>query len=282
MKQVEESVKQCLTECAKIWGERYGFSAEEAICMLSEKKVTEKKVTDKKVTDKKVTEKKVTEKKVASIKLPFVGVIDMERCQGVRKNEGLYNQCEGEKAEGEWCVRCVKEGKKNGRGKPDEGSIEERKEKGEEYRSEKGEIPVAYLKIMRKKGWCKEEVEEEAKRQGVVLPEWVWNDTKKGRPKKEKTEEKEAKKGRPKKEKKIEIEKEDLFVKLMKEAAAKEEVEQEAKEEVEVEVEEISVKKEIVNGKTYLRSKKDNRMYDEETEDEIGIWNEELKEIEYY
>jgi hypothetical protein len=62
-----------------------------------------------------------------------------------------------------------------------------------------------------------------------------------------------------------------LFAKVMKEAL-----------ELEVEVEEISVKKEIVNGKTYYRSKKDNKMYDGETEEEIGRWNEELKEIEYY
>ena len=51
-------------------------------------------------------------------------------------------------------------------------------------------------------------------------------------------------------------------------------------EEEEEEEEEVSCTKFEFNGKTYLKSTK-NVLYDMESQDEIGIWNDKEQKIEY-
>jgi hypothetical protein len=53
-----------------------------------------------------------------------------------------------------------------------------------------------------------------------------------------------------------------------------------SEEEEEEEQEEVSCKKFEFNGKTYLKTEK-NVLYDYETQDEIGVWNEKEQKIEY-
>jgi hypothetical protein len=59
-----------------------------------------------------------------------------------------------------------------------------------------------------------------------------------------------------------------------------EEEEEEDIEEDEDEVEEVKVTGFAFEGKKYLRSP-DNTVFDAETQDEIGMWNEETNKIEF-
>ena len=151
------------------------------------KEEKEKKVKKEKV--KKVKKEKVKkEKKVKSkYPMPFVGVVDEENCCGIKFNGGLHTQCDAKKKNGDYCGRCHKQTEKNANGKPSYGDIRDRLSCGLlEYRDPKGKMTVPLANVMKKKGWSREEVEEEAKRMGVEIPDehWVERKSSRGRPKK--------------------------------------------------------------------------------------------------
>jgi hypothetical protein len=244
-------------------GERYGFDVEEAL-----------------------KEVKISVEKGCS-PMPFVGVLLEGCCHGVRQNYGLLTQCE-KKSEKKYCVSCERQAEKNASGKPDHGSIEDRMEAyecGKEYRSPKGKSPIAYAKVMEKLGLKREDVEAEAKRKNVVLRESDFEvaEKKRGRPKKTETSESKGPRGRPKKTKKVEVAKtEDLFASLISEAKANN-TQVEAKEKPKMEEpnreEAVKVKRFEFNGKKYLRTS-DNVLYDEKTQECMGVFNEERQEID--
>ena len=140
------------------------------------------------------------------IKLPWCGVWVEGNCKSIRKNGGLYTQCEKE-SESEYCVGCSREISKNGELKY--GTVYDRMKVGiEEYIDKNGNKPLKYSKIMKKEKISMEEVLEEGKRLGLEVPlcHFEESDGKRGRPKKEKSvveivEKK--KRGRPKKEKEM-------------------------------------------------------------------------------
>jgi len=265
------------------------------------------------------------------IKMPWCGVIEEMLCKSIRKNGGLYTQCEKE-SECEYCVGCLKEISKNGELKW--GSVYDRMKVGiEEYRDRNGNKPLKYRKIMKKDGISMEEVLEEGKRLGWEVPlcHFEENDGKRGRPKKEKSvvEMVEKKKrGRPKKEKEMVSQNagEDLIASLLlgvgvggplgvpspydgigrqdqvqekepsadlavqeKEPSADQEKEPSAVQEKpsadladladEDEEEETCVIKFTIDGKIYLKSD-DNVLYDLNTHDAVGVWNEKSNEID--
>jgi len=148
------------------------------------------------------------------VELPFLGEKE-EGCEGVVPSGGLYLQCCKEMKSNNLCAACVKQGEKNGTGEPDNGRIDRRLESElYEYRTPKGKKCTRYVKVMEEKGWTREEVEEEARRQGKVIPEEHFEEESKGKGKekgkvkevkKEKVKE-EVKRGRPKeKAKEVEI-----------------------------------------------------------------------------
>ena len=217
------------------------------------------------------------ERESSKIPMPFVGVIREEYCNVIRLNHGLYTQCKNRCSISEngynVCERCIKEIEKNG--KPTYGYIQERVEKGEDYRCPKGKKVVKYGKVMEKLNIKREDVEKEAKRQGIVIDESEFEieKTKRGRPSKRETavvdtssEEGDVVKrgrGRPKKEKKSVI------------SDLKSEKLREKEEEVEIEVEvekELAVTEFIFKGKKYLKAG-DNTLYDLDTHEEVGMWN---------
>jgi hypothetical protein len=226
-KGLELMVSSGIEEALGICSVRYGFSLEEALCMLNVE----------------IEEKK--DVKVSKMPLPFSGVVKEGCCGGLRQNHGLLTQCEVKVKEGvEYCGRCSKECKNNGSGKPDRGSIKERLaawEEGKEYRDPKGRVAVGYAKVMQKLKLTESMVKEEALRQGVVLKDSDLNmeEKKRGRPKKEKvltrdTDSEVSKKkgrGRPKKEgKEVSVKTEDLFATLISEAKTKSKSEEEEEE----------------------------------------------------
>lgn len=276
---------------------KYNFSEVEALSgvLLAVREVGRKKVV------------KVTK---VGVPLPFTGYVSEECCSGVRQNHGLLTQCPKSKSDSkEYCSGCQKQADKNASGKPNSGSISDRLaafESGKEYRDPKGKAPVAYVKVMQKLKLSKEEVEEEAGKQKIELPSDLFNAAiaKRGRPKKnsavtsdtdsEKSEPK--RRGRPKKTgKPVEVSTtEDLFASLISEAKAnsprpskaeaKEKVEpkeaekKKATKEAEVEAE-VKVKKFEFKGTVYYRTS-DNVLYDPNTQDCVGVFNEERQEID--
>ena len=161
-------------------------------------------------------------------KLPWCGVEWSERCENIKRNEGLYTQCEGKRSVGMKCEKCEKSEKSGMR----YGRVDERMSVGiMEYRDSEGNGPVAYSKIMKKYGLTKERVLLEGKIVGVEVPEIHFLEEevgKRGRPRKSKDDVKDdvkdvvvekKKRGRPRKEKEVEnkITGEDLIASLLRE-----------------------------------------------------------------
>ena len=189
----------------------------------------------------------------SEVPLPFNGSVNMLNCVALRKNHGLYTQCEGKKEKDvEYCKSCDKKMKKMGSSVPEYGTIMLRSEVGlMEYVDPSGGKAIHYTKVMKKLKLSREQVEEEGKKMGMEILEchFLEEDKKRGRPKGEEKVKKEGKKGRPKKEKTVieEVEEEDpedLFAKLVLEASK--EIAEEALSEV---MDELVVDEEVADEK---------------------------------
>lgn len=237
-----------------------------------------------------------------SKRMPWCGVVLSGRCSSLKYNLGLYTQCMN-RSESLDCAVCERQVEKNG-GVSLHGRVEDRMSCGiMEYKDVKGRGPISYIKIMKKFNLKREDVELEASKLGWEVPECHFDvkAAKRGRPKKdssaeEKSEsvlcgeeasssssssEEKKKRGRPKKEKEIVNNEagEDLIASLVKELHDSSNIEEELCEEEEEEEEETTVKKFEFNGTTYLKSD-DHILYDMNSHEGIGIWNEETQEIE--
>ena len=195
--------------------------------------------------------------KVSKVPMPFVGEMCKDKCNGIKLNHGLYTQCEREGKinykEYKVCEGCMKDIEKNG--KPKYGYIQERVEKGEDYRCQKGNKVIKYGNVIEKLKIKREDVEKEAKRLGIKIDEKEFEveKIKRGRPAKRETavldsssEEGDVVKrgrGRPKKEKKSVISENKIEMS---------EVVEEREEEEEVEVE-LAVSEFIIKGAKYYR-----------------------------
>ena len=244
------------------------------------------------------------------IMLPFCGRIDEERCQGIKINYGLYTQCENNIFQKNLCKTCHKQSEKNSDGKPNYGTIDERLDKN--YKDKNGKQPIKYSKFMEKMNITREMAEKEAEEQGVTIPEEEFEikKTSRGRPKKSTsttdTSDEESiaepkKRGRPPKEKKV-IENgnvgDDLIKNLIEEAnksepkkAATPEPKKVATPEPKKAVtpepdndddsddeEETVVVPFTFKGVKYLKAA-DNTIYDINTHEEVGVWDEDKQEI---
>ena len=249
-----------------------------------------------------VNEKEKNKEKGKKIMLPFCGRIDDERCQGIKINYGLFTQCENNIFQKNLCKTCHKQSEKNSDGKPNYGTIDERLDKN--YKDKNGKQPIKYSKFMEKMNITREMAEKEAEKQGVTIPEEEFEikKTSRGRPKKSTsttdTSDEESiaepkKRGRPPKEKKV-IENgnvgDDLIKNLIEEAnksEPKKEATPEPKKEATLESdndddsddeEETVVVPFTFKGVKYLKAA-DNTIYDINTHEEVGVWDEEKQEI---
>ena len=241
--------------------------------------------------------------------LPFCGRIDDERCQGIKINYGLYTQCENNMFQKNLCKTCHKQSEKNSDGKPNYGTIDERLDKN--YKDKNGKEPIKYSKFMEKMNITREMAEKEAEEQGVTIPEEEFEikKTGRGRPKKSTsttdTSDEESiaepkKRGRPPKEKKV-IENgnvgDDLIKNLIEEANKSEpkktatplpkeptpEPKKTATPEPENDDDSDDEEETVVapftfKGVKYLKAA-DNTIYDINTHEEVGVWDEEKQEI---
>ena len=243
------------------------------------------------------------------IMLPFCGRIDEERCQGIKINYCLYTQCENNIFQKNLCKTCHKQSEKNSDGKPNYGTIDERLDKN--YKDKNGKQPIKYSKFMEKMNITREMAEKEAEEQGVTIPEEEFEikKTSRGRPKKSTsttdTSDEESiaepkKRGRPPKEKKV-IENgnvgDDLIKNLIEEANKSEpkktatpppkeptpEPKKRATPEPENDDDSDDEEETVVapftfKGVKYLKAA-DNTVYDINTHEEVGVWDEEKQEI---
>ena len=216
-------------------GDRYNFDAEEAIVMLGLSSV-EVVHSSKGRSSSSVSKKERSEVVKASFPLPFNGECNDSKCCGLRQNNGLYTQCQvARKGEKRYCKTCEAQADKNGNGKPDYGTIEDRLAVDIfDYVDPRGIRPVGYKKIMKKLKITEEQVLEEAGKLNIIINMQHFLEVeeprrgRKANPLKEAKVKAEGKKGRPKKTKKvleIEGESEDLFASLVASASSMEEEE---------------------------------------------------------
>jgi len=210
--------------------------------------------------------------------IPYCGERMEGKCIGLKYNSGLYTQCVKEGKP--YCKNCEKAIEKNGR--VPYGTIIDREKVGiMEYLDPSGRKVVEYSSVMKKLNISREEAESAAEKMGWKIPEihFAEKKGKRGRPKKkdvcvsdtesEKSVEK-KKRGRPRKEKEVVTNTgEDLIASLTKNINEEEEEEEEVKEVIEFTVDE----------KKYLKSEEGNVLYDIETHDPVGLWDENKKKI---
>ena len=144
--------------------ELYLFDADEALQLLNLESmvmIREVKSKEKVVKEKVVKEKVPKAKKSKQIPLPFSGVCDASKCQGICLNYGLYTQCWAEKSEGDFCVSCASSNPF--------GTMEDRLK--ECFKTPEGKSPVHFTTVMKKLRLTREAVEAEALKQGVEVSE---------------------------------------------------------------------------------------------------------------
>lgn len=216
-KEIKRELEKCSKKVVKVLECKYGLES----CEVDVEKI---------VLDA-MGEKGLKGEKVKKVVLPFMGKNVEGSCSGLEYNHGLLSQCMNEKKVGcKYCVLCEEESKKNNNGKPENGCIEDRVEayeRGVEFKTEKGKVPIAYAKVMQKLKLTEEEVLAEAKRQNITMnrEHFAMPELKRGRPKKETSnkEEEVKRRGRPKKEHKAIVvsSTEDLFASLISEAKSR-------------------------------------------------------------
>jgi len=117
----------------------------------------------------------VGEKKIS---LPYNGTMVEMNCRCLKKNSGLYTQCENKKKVGcDYCSGCERNMKKKGEsvGVPELGRIEDRlKCDILDFVCRNGEKPVRYMEYLKKCKVTKEEVLESAGRNNVEINAVHW------------------------------------------------------------------------------------------------------------
>ena len=153
-----EFAHACVMECSR----RYEFDGEEAVKLLG--------LRNPLVKTKITKEKRVQNK--PKYTFPYNGERNMDVCQGLILNGGLFTQCEMSKKTQLYCGKCSKQAEKNSHGTPNYGTIMDRNSVGiMEYIDPSGKCPVSYLKFINKKKWNLEEVQEEAKKYSININE---------------------------------------------------------------------------------------------------------------
>ena len=262
-----------------------GVSKEELYRLCEGKELCGKELCGKELGGKKLELNSV---------LPWCGVVIEECCKGLKLNNGLHTQCNRMRGSSDYCVSCVKLMEKNGGSLP-YGSVDDRlKCDILDYVDPKGKETIPFANVMKKLNISKEEAIKEAEKLGWTIPECHFEEKKgkRGRPKKDTSAEDTAsecsdgekkKRGRPKKNKEVVSNNagEDLIASLLEQENGMEEKKEEelVEEVVEEEEEETKVIKFEIEGKSYLKSE-DNVLYDMESHDAVGLWNEETKKIE--
>ena len=281
-------VKGMGEDLVKKLSKRFDFNYEEGLRAVN--------LEEYKVKSKEIDRSKKNESKQSKIPIPFCVKELKGNCMGIRLNHGLFTQCGNKRGTNGYCATCGKQAEKNTNGEPTYGTISQRIAKGNDFRDPKGKLPIQYGNIMQKLNITREQAEEEAARQGVTIPEREFEIKKaqRGRPKKDTSaidtsEEDTPKKqrGRPKKEKKtinnntsteltpdLEFNTPEKSINCNDSSSSSS-----LSPETDSDEEETAVKIFKYNGKKYLKAD-DNTIYDFNSHEEIGSWNDKTKSIQ--
>lgn len=104
------------------------------------------------------------------VQLPWLGCYNSTLCHALRRNYGLYTQCENRpRSESMYCSRCIREA----RGLETTtkwGTVEDRMSCGVyEYVDPRGKKPVSYLEFLEKRGHSFEDAYMKARSQGTRM-----------------------------------------------------------------------------------------------------------------
>lgn len=155
MKTLENCAKELACRCIREASVRHGFDAAEEIRILGLENLTviRKQMAKKSSKEKKPREKITRKEKKSAFPMPFIAeLVDLNGCQGLSYNRGLFTQCNKKRMEnGNFCKSCQSESDKNASGCPDCGTVESRLGSGlYEFKDPKGRSPVSYLKVLDK------------------------------------------------------------------------------------------------------------------------------------
>ena len=158
VKKMEGVYLEMLKETVVQLGEMYGFDGEKAFSSLGV------------IGGKK---EKKPKKEKPTMPLPWTGEIKEDWCLGIRPAHELFSQCTNERGSSGFCSTCSK--KKN--------SVENRAE----WLASSGKKAKRYANVLEKKGLKREDVEREAARFGLTIPESEFEYEIKGRGRPRKT-----------------------------------------------------------------------------------------------
>ena len=192
---------------------KFGFDADSAIRDLGLEQISVK--SSSKAKKSKSLKEVKPPRDMPKILIPWTGTgLGSDFCHGLRLNHGLHTQCYMASIGDEiYCKTCQRQADKNATGKPTYGNIESRATAGIlEFRDPKdNKQTIPYANVMEKLGVTREQVEAEASRFGLEIPEehFVKREARRGRPATKPTADSDGsdtnpkKRGRPKKEKKV-------------------------------------------------------------------------------
>ena len=100
-------------------------------------------------------------------KLPWTGYVRPECCKAIKKNSGLFTQCNGIVHTDDWCKPCAKEVAK--KGKPTCGTVEDRLA-ADVLEYQVGPFKVKpYAEYMKKQGIAREQVDKACEDYGITI-----------------------------------------------------------------------------------------------------------------
>ena len=198
---LESKVRELTIKCIRESAQRHGFNADEEIALLGlgnvsivQKKTTKKPVPEKQndvSSSKKTTMKKEKVSKVV-FPLPFIKeYVNVDCCQGLAFNRGLFTQCLKNRLEnGLFCNSCQTEANKNEFKQPNCGIVETRIASDlYAFKDPNGRSPISYLLFLNKLNLSINTAVDEATKLNITIPiehfDIIKTDKKsKGRPKK--------------------------------------------------------------------------------------------------
>jgi hypothetical protein len=149
---ITQALRAMLREVQKatvsVLAERFGFSADEAMRVLDSN-----------------GEPDVVPDFIPLAAMPWIGVVDEDKCEAITFNKGLYTQCQGEKTAGNCCRKCAN--LKEKKGTFTYGDVHARM--GSDPMEYKNVRP--FLSAMEKNGWTEDLVTRSAQHyNGTVDP----------------------------------------------------------------------------------------------------------------
>jgi len=181
MKTLENVAKDLASRCILESAVRHGFNADEEIRILGLENLSliRKQMAKKSAGKGEKKEKKqrdnssANKEKKSAFPMPFIPEnVDINGCQGLAYNRGLFTQCSKMRMEsGNFCKGCQTEADKNASGCPDCGTVDNRMANGlYEFKDPKGRSPISYLKVLEKLKLTKEAAIEEAGKSHSEIP----------------------------------------------------------------------------------------------------------------